>query len=191
MECWLDNPEFPRLTVVGDLSMSLEEYARVLDAGNIELVPPPVTQPRQDTEFRNISMAQLHRLQASAGVHLCPSEREGFGHYINEARAVSALVLTSDHPPMNELVTPASGVLVRGRTMSHKHTVLAPFGRLSMKLRKRSICSGVERILRLSTEQRLRKGALARRAFVSDRRHLIANVASVKGRLMRIMEDRA
>jgi glycosyltransferase involved in cell wall biosynthesis len=46
------------------------------------------------------------------GVHLCPSQAEGFGHYLNEARAAGALVVTTDMPPMNELVRPDSGVLV-------------------------------------------------------------------------------
>jgi multisubunit Na+/H+ antiporter MnhB subunit len=41
------------------------------------------------------------------------SEREGFGHYINEARAVGAFVISTDHPPMNELVTPERGALVK------------------------------------------------------------------------------
>lgn len=37
-------------------------------------------------------------------VHVCPSSREGFGHYINEARSVGALVVTIAAGPMNELV---------------------------------------------------------------------------------------
>ena len=46
-------------------------------------------------------------------VHVCPSSREGFGHYINEARSVSAVIITVDAPPMNEFVTNAtSGILI-------------------------------------------------------------------------------
>jgi hypothetical protein len=36
------------------------------------------------------------------GVHLCLSSKEGFGHYLNSARASGALVVVTDHPPMNE-----------------------------------------------------------------------------------------
>lgn len=35
---------------------------------------------------------------------ISPLRREQTGHYLNEARAAGALVLTTDHPPMNELV---------------------------------------------------------------------------------------
>ena len=34
-----------------------------------------------------ISNEAVAALLSSCGVHLCPSAREGFGHYINEARA--------------------------------------------------------------------------------------------------------
>jgi hypothetical protein len=61
------------------------------------------------------------QLQAGSGVHICISEREGFGHYINEARAAGALVVSTDHTPMSELVQDgASGLLVKpSRTGSY------------------------------------------------------------------------
>jgi glycosyltransferase involved in cell wall biosynthesis len=43
-------------------------------------------------------------------VHLCPSTYEGFGHYINEARSVGAFIITTNAPPMNELVTADYGI---------------------------------------------------------------------------------
>lgn len=39
-----------------------------------------------------------------SGVHICPSLAEGFGHYINEARAKKAIVITTNAEPMNELI---------------------------------------------------------------------------------------
>ena len=43
--------------------------------------------------------------------HLCPSEYEGFGHYINEARSTGALIISTDAAPMNELVK--NGILIK------------------------------------------------------------------------------
>lgn len=59
-----------------------------------------------------LSDAEIATLGAEAGVHACPSATEGWGQYIDEGRRAGAVVLTLDAPPMNELVTAASGVLV-------------------------------------------------------------------------------
>lgn len=61
---------------------------------------------------RQLSPAELQKLQNRCGVHLCPSEAEGYGHSIGEGLGTGALLLTTDAPPMNELVTPERGVLV-------------------------------------------------------------------------------
>jgi glycosyltransferase involved in cell wall biosynthesis len=40
----------------------------------------------------------------SANCALCISKKEGYGHYINESRYFSTCILTTNAPPMNELV---------------------------------------------------------------------------------------
>ncbi|HRD55563.1 MAG TPA: glycosyltransferase [Parachlamydiaceae bacterium] len=64
--------------------------------------------PRKSRNFLNInaylSENELLQLQNECMVHLCPSETEGFGHYIMEAMSVGAVVMTTNAPPMNEFV---------------------------------------------------------------------------------------
>ena len=44
------------------------------------------------------------RLLKTANMAICISNKEGYGHYINEARYLNKFIITMDYPPMNELV---------------------------------------------------------------------------------------
>lgn len=93
---WRRRPDWPRLTVVWHRRGGIE--GRMPD--NIRMI----THYLPDEELR--------RLQNECGVHLCPSRSEGWGHYLVEAMSCGATVVTTDGPPMNEIVGPARGVLV-------------------------------------------------------------------------------
>ena len=94
---WRRHPEWPLLTVVQS-----PREAKVLtpEAGNI------------DHRVDYIDDAELSRLQNGNWFHLCPSETEGFGHYLVEAMSVGAVTITTDAPPMNEMIAADRGVLV-------------------------------------------------------------------------------
>jgi hypothetical protein len=56
-----------------------------------------------------IEESELNKFINECGVHICPSEAEGFGHSIVEALAVSSCVLTTNGPPMSELLPSKEG----------------------------------------------------------------------------------
>jgi glycosyltransferase involved in cell wall biosynthesis len=92
LETWQAHPEWPELTVVNRESP---------DAPNIRAIRDYLP----DDKYRD--------LQNAHGFHLCCSEAEGFGHYLMEALSCGAVTLTTDGAPMNELVQPPRGILVK------------------------------------------------------------------------------
>jgi hypothetical protein len=126
-----------------------------------------------------------------AGPHLNPAPYPpppcpGFGHYINEARAAGAVVVTTDHPPMSELVTPAAGVLVEPeRTASYPLMALRDYADINAFLGPRQICDGAARALAFRPGDAAARGALARADYLRDRREFIARVKELSAELAR------
>lgn len=83
---WKERPDFPVLTL-------LSHWAEYSPLPNLSL------------HQYYMSQEELIYLQNHCGVHILPSQTEGFGHSISEAMACGAVVLTTDAPPMNEFIT--------------------------------------------------------------------------------------
>jgi hypothetical protein len=96
LELWNRHPEWPNLHVI--------QHPR--GAFDIEL-PGNVTYTK-----KKLDLESLITIQNTAGIHVCPSEAEGFGHVLIEAMSSAAVTVTTDAPPMNELVTSERGLLV-------------------------------------------------------------------------------
>jgi hypothetical protein len=101
-------------------------------------------------------------LAARHGIHLCTSEVEGFGHYINEARAMAALVIAVDGPPMNELVDDDCGILVRASNSSAMNHGIR-YG-----ITPDDLALAIERALSLGADGRRELGARARARFLDE-----------------------
>jgi len=95
LEAWRRNAQWPRITIVQD----------PLFANRVEL---------SQIDYRTVRLpdTELRALQNSTEFHLDPSEAEGFGQALCETLGMEGIVLTTDAPPMHELVTPARGLLV-------------------------------------------------------------------------------
>ena len=96
LRLWAAHPEWPVLTV------AWRRKRVALDAlpANVVLLHEHL----DDDAYR--------RLQNEHRFHLCPSQTEGYGHYLVEAMSCGVVVLTLDAEPMHELVTTERGVLV-------------------------------------------------------------------------------
>lgn len=96
LKLWAAHPEWPTLTVAWRRKRVELDTLPV----NVHLIREHL----DDDAYRQLQNA--HRF------HLCPSQTEGYGHYLVEAMSCGAVVVTLDAEPMNELVTAERGVLV-------------------------------------------------------------------------------
>ncbi|CAI5739510.1 unnamed protein product [Hyaloperonospora brassicae] len=162
LEAWALHPEWPQVIVrviKADLCEWIEDRFGDKDSWQLHNV---------DYACGSMPAEEKGQLQNRIGLHLCPSEAEGFGHYINEARSVGALILTTNVPPMNELVDEESGVLVgepHAWWWQTKGDLFVPLARVGVA----DIERGVEQILLLSIEERQRMGKRSRAKFLEDR----------------------
>lgn len=167
VQAWAKHPEWPKLVlrvIKADICAWIEDTFSTAD-GDWKLA-------NVDYKCGSEPLAVKNELQNRIGLHLCPSETEGFGHYINEARSVGALILTTNVAPMNELVDEKSGVLVgQPRTWwwQTKGDLFMPLARASVG----EIEAGVEQILLMSVEERQRMGRRARSKFLEDRTYFL------------------
>uniref|UniRef100_A0AAV1VPL9 Glycosyl transferase family 1 domain-containing protein n=1 Tax=Peronospora matthiolae TaxID=2874970 RepID=A0AAV1VPL9_9STRA len=166
LEAWALHPEWPQLilrVIKADLCVWIEDRFGGKDSWRLQNV---------DYACGSLPAEEKDQLQNRIGLHLCPSETEGFGHYINEARSVGALILTTNVPPMNELVDEKNGVLVGEPHAWWWQTK----GDLFMPLAKVEIADierGVEQIMLLSMEERQRMGRRSRAKFLEDRAYFL------------------
>ncbi|CUI16668.1 putative glycosyltransferase [Candidatus Protochlamydia naegleriophila] len=86
---WQQNSTLPLLVLVEQIHLG-QSFP---NSNNLYLISQRVEEPT------------LRFLQNTSGIHLCPSETEGFGHYIMEAMSSGAVVVTTNAPPMNEFIT--------------------------------------------------------------------------------------
>jgi hypothetical protein len=57
------------------------------------------------TIYEKIPDELYNHLIKTSGISICCSANEGFGHYLNEAKYYGTIPLTTNAPPMNELIT--------------------------------------------------------------------------------------
>jgi glycosyltransferase involved in cell wall biosynthesis len=101
---WGKHPQWPALTLI-----QCKENAPESVPANVTLL----TDYLSDEEIR-------HHLNVNP-IHICPSLSEGWGHYIVEAMSCGAVIVTTDGPPMNELITEERGVTVPYHKSEPRH----------------------------------------------------------------------
>jgi glycosyltransferase involved in cell wall biosynthesis len=173
LECWVLVPGLPPLDVYIDNKpfdlLFQPKFRRMLKYSR-----SPV-----DLHVGLVERSAFTKMTAEAAFFMCPSTSEGYGHYINQARASGAVVVTTDLSPMNELITNETGVLIPVERRKHPKMVLggAYRGQHGLKdadglvawFRGPAVCEAVKELVSSTTsEQRAAMGENARRAYHED-----------------------
>lgn len=156
LRVWAKHPEWPELVVVWRPRRA-----------NIAALPDNVTLIRD-----HIPGTAYRTLQNQYRFHLCPSETEGYGHYIGEAMSCEAVVVTLDAPPMNELVRANRGMLVAARA----------FGKQDLASLYAPDNDSLERVLQacinMDEKMAARLGAAAREWYVKNKMAFPAHLSA-------------
>lgn len=157
---WQKHPNWPLLTIVqhpkrAEMDSSTHNIRHVI---------------------RYVNDDELKLMQNQHRFHVCISDTEGFGHYLMEAMSMQAVVIATDAPPMNELVTKERGLLVGyDRTTRQNLATCYHVGELQLE-------STIERALKMNDEEASGLGFAARDFFLS-------NDAQFRKRIQQLMED--
>lgn len=165
LETWRRYPELPGLIVI---------YNGARQHGvDVSRLPKNVTLIEH-----KLPKEEITRLMNTYALHLCPSRVEGFGHYINEARSVEAVIVTTDAPPMNEFVDDKSGFLVK---VAHK----GRFNRVdTFDISPEGLREQLSKVLNLSVEEKKAVGKRARERYLDDKKKFRETMEKIRVELV-------
>lgn len=143
LDLWKEHPEYPFLTIIGRKMLNPH-------LNNVEVL----------SQF--LAEKKLTQLQNQCGIHLCPSETEGFGHSISEALSIGAVVITTDAPPMNEFVKDKR-CLVKYAKTSKKMRATTYF------IDPTELASTIENLKKLSPEELKQIGDANRKFYLQQK----------------------
>ncbi|OQR98518.1 hypothetical protein ACHHYP_08447 [Achlya hypogyna] len=158
-ECWKARPDLPPIDVYSMYSGTKEDFDEVFAESDSP----------ESLRFHygeDVDVSAFGRLLLEASTILCPSKMEGFGHYINQARASGALVLTTNGTPMNEFVDKYSGVLIEAYAEDpDPNQQLSIYGGMTWRVTEDAICDAVDAVVAMTPEMRRTLARNGRRRY--------------------------
>jgi hypothetical protein len=172
LDCWLSRKDLPVLHLYMDENLYNSAFQRRYGAY--------VDRSRNVVVHKGkLGSLAFGKLIAESAFFMCSSLQEGYGHYINQARSALGFIVTTDAAPMNELITPDSGALIRSDTIAHKQQFLGGTSDAMYALRGvpgfvakfngKDVCAAVEKVVKETTpRERERRAQRALQQYYFD-----------------------
>ncbi len=154
IKTWQNHPELP-LLVITCTNQCLRNIEPILKKGGY---PKNIHLHKKLMEYDDFVT-----IKNKAGIHLCPSIIEGYGHYINEARKLKSFVITTNYAPMNELIDSSCGLLINCSSFGTKKN-----GTTLCIINENQIYEAVNKALNISIDDRKHMVELAYKKFLDD-----------------------
>ncbi|KAH7472460.1 uncharacterized protein KRP23_9453 [Phytophthora ramorum] len=177
LHCWVLVPDLPPL----DVYIANEPFDRLFKPNFKRFLK--FSRSPLNIHLGLVDRSVFTKMTAEAAFFMCPSVSEGYGHYINQARAAGAVVVTTDLSPMNELiVSNETGFLIPVERIQHprvllgggymgKHGLEGVDGLVAL-FKGPDICEVVKQMVKsTTTEQRAAMGANSRRQYHADTKY--------------------
>lgn len=152
---WQKRPDFPTLYI-------LSNKTRNHNMRNVKI------------NSTYLSTEELIQILNRCGVHLCPSETEGFGHYITEAMSTGAVVVTTNAPPMNEFIKDERCLVNYNKTSPNNYAT-------NYYVDLEDFENVIDNLLSLPREELVKIGMENRRRYLKNRQDFIGRLAALFG----------
>jgi len=160
LETWLSEPNFPELNLV---CLDRQEY-RSCFRECADLISKAQKSKNIKIVSQKLSELDKFNLQSNCGFAICPSEAESFGHYINEAKGFGSIVISTNYPPMNELIRPDFGFLLNSTSKTERGFFSIPLQTFKHVELKRLVNLSIN----LPLEKKIQMSQNARNSFIKN-----------------------
>jgi glycosyltransferase involved in cell wall biosynthesis len=160
LETWLSEPNFPELNLV---CLDRREYRSCFrECGHL------IAKAQKSRNIKifchKLSELDKFNLQSNCGFAICPSEAESFGHYINESKGFGSIVISTNYPPMNELICTDFGFLLNSTSKTQRGFFSIPLQTFKHEELKRLVNLSIN----LPLEKKLQMSQIARDSFIQN-----------------------
>lgn len=182
VKCWIQHPDLP-LIIITSWGQSYENILQHLTKEEIIKLKNN-KYPNIKIYKQPIPLDDFIKLKNKAGCHLCPSIIEGWGHYINEGRIVSSVVITSDFAPMNELINNYTGILIPCSSVIKKRN-----GIDICIINSDNIYKSMQDYLSMSENKKATLGNSARKKYLRDKKFFINSMKELNKSLKKNLKS--